>query len=37
MLVGYAPFSSNSNEEIYYKIENYEEYLVFPEEIDLSD
>lgn len=37
MLVGYAPFSSDSNEEIYYKIEHHEEYLVFPDDVDLSD
>jgi novel protein kinase C eta type len=30
MLIGYAPFSAENNDEIYYKIENYEEFLYFP-------
>lgn len=36
MLIGYAPFTSEVNDEIYYKIENHEEYLYFPPEISLS-
>lgn len=30
MLIGYAPFSAETNEEIYYKIQNHEDYLFFP-------
>jgi len=37
MLIGYAPFSAESNEEIYYKIQNHREYLFFPPEVDLSE
>ena len=36
MLIGYAPFTAESNEEIYYKIQNHEDFLFFPPEVDLS-
>lgn len=36
MLVGYAPFSADTNDEIYYKIERYEEFLYFPPEVPIS-
>jgi serine/threonine kinase 38 len=36
MLVGYAPFSADSNDEIYYKIERHEDYLHFPPEVSIS-
>ena len=37
MLIGYAPFSAESNDEIYYKIQNHENFLFFPPEVDLSE
>lgn len=37
MLIGYAPFSAESNEEIYFKIQNHQDYLFFPPEVDLSE
>ena len=36
MIVGFAPFSSDSNDEIYYKIQKFEDYLHFPPEINIS-
>lgn len=36
MIIGYAPFSSDSNEETYYKIENHDDYLYFPPEVEMS-
>jgi serine/threonine protein kinase len=36
MLIGYAPFSAETNEEIYYKIQHHQDYLFFPPEVDLS-
>ena len=30
MLIGYAPFTAEDNEEIYYKIQNHEDFLYFP-------
>ncbi len=36
MLVGEAPFCSDSPAETYAKIENWEHYLYFPEDVVLS-
>jgi len=36
MLIGYAPFTCESNEEIYYKIEHHQQYLYFPPEVHVS-
>jgi protein-serine/threonine kinase len=36
MLIGYAPFTCENNEEIYYKIEHHQQYLYFPPEVHIS-
>lgn len=36
MLFGYAPFTSQNNQEIYYRIQNHEEFLYFPPEVQIS-
>lgn len=37
MLIGYAPFSAQSNEQIYYKIQNHKDFLFFPPEVQMSE
>jgi serine/threonine kinase 38 len=36
MLIGYAPFAADSNEQTYYKIEHHDQFLYFPPEAPLS-
>lgn len=37
MLIGYAPFSAETNDEIYHKIQHHQDYLFFPPEVNLSE
>ena len=37
MLIGYAPFSADTNEEIYFRITHHKDFLIFPPTVDLSE